>query len=634
MTDKEMTEETAAPTNKARIAELEKELVRHRKLYAMGKQEITDPAFDVLEDELRQLDPRNPVLHRLTAPIDKGDHKLPVPLPSLNKMRPDRNADWPDKHPGPYVVSDKLDGLAGEIVYVPGKPTKMYTSSDDGLTGKDISHLLPVMNVPQTLPKAMIVRVELIMNRADFATHWAEEYKNTRNLSVGIKNKTSGIHKAAKHFKAVALGVLSPRGQPSAQLTQLKTMGFDVVAYKVYETISIAQLSALFAKRKVNSPYDVDGLSVEQDIKTSAPTDNPKHHVAFKDMVSIDSANVKVKEVTWQESRYGKFTPLAWFDPVRLSGVDVKKATAHNAKFIHDNMIDVGAIIKVTRSGDVIPYIMEVVKPAKTWGAPDGKEGEDWEWNESGVDIVAITDEDGASDTAVIRQITHFFVTMEVDGFGGGTAANLHKAGLDDIASIIEAKPASYAGILGPNNAQKLGASIKERLTHVYPATLAVAWGGFGRGIGSTILWKAWNYFGNKAMEVMAKRNQKAVIENSMIAEAKLGPVAAKAIGENLKPFYAFAKTLPCKLIEYEPEEVHQVSSKLKGQGIGFTGIRDKNLEADIIKNGGTVTNGVTKETTVLILADPDSTSTKAKAARAKGLDLYTPMGFRKKYKL
>jgi len=49
----------------------------------------------------------------------------------------------------------------------------------------------------------------------------------------------------------------------------------------------------------------------------------------------------------------------------------IEYATAFNAAFVEDNKIGIGALVKLVRSGDVIPHIMEVIEPAQKAKMPD-----------------------------------------------------------------------------------------------------------------------------------------------------------------------------------------------------------------------------------------------------------------------
>ena len=57
----------------------------------------------------------------------------------------------------------------------------------------------------------------------------------------------------------------------------------------------------------------------------------------------------------------GYIKPRLLVEKVRLVGVDITR-TAFNAKYVKDNNLGPGAIIKLVRSGDVIPHILDVLK--------------------------------------------------------------------------------------------------------------------------------------------------------------------------------------------------------------------------------------------------------------------------------
>ena len=619
-------EEIAAP--KRTVKELEKLVLHHRKAYYAGKPEISDREFDLLEQELEELAPNSKVLKSVGSRVQKNEVTLPMPMPSLNKVRPDRGADvWLDNNDGPYTVSDKLDGVSIELVYLPKKQVSAFTRGD-GVRGGDISYLAPHLNIPQRLNSKMVVRGEIIMSKAKFE-RWSSTYKNGRNLAAGLTNRTD-VHAAVPDLDVVVYSVLLPRGVPSVQLANLKALGFTVVPHKVYKTLSVTQLQQLFEKRRQSSKYEIDGLVIEQDISTPVPHDNPEHAVAFKDLLQVDSAEVTVNSVVWQESRYGKLTPVITFDPVRLEGVDVQRVTAHNAKEIFSGRRGVGAVIKVRRSGGVIPYLEAVIKPAKKIAAPDGKEGEAWGWNESKVDIFRVAQGTGSSD-AQLRALTHFFSTLDVDGLRGGTLAKLVAAGYDSIDSILRLKPKDIVEVVGPTNAQKLGAEIRAKTATLYPADLAYAWGGFGRGVGSKKLWALWSTLGIAGMKKLAKRSQAAAIQE---LSPLVGPVAAKAVAPKLQEFLEFAASLPVKLVDYEEDDTPALSDKLEGVVVVMTGFRNDELTGIIRENSGKVVDSMTKDVTHVLAKDPSSGSGKIAAAQKKGLPVMTVDQFRKKFKV
>ena len=111
---------------------------------------------------------------------------------------------------------------------------------------------------------------------------------------------------------------------------------------------------------------------------------NPDHAFAFKMFLGDQIAEVKVLDVIYTASKDGYLKPVVRVEPVNIRGVTIEFVTAHNAKFIQDNNIGVGAIIQLIRSGDVIPKIQAVIQQADEPMMPSGE----WKWNETKVDAL------------------------------------------------------------------------------------------------------------------------------------------------------------------------------------------------------------------------------------------------------
>src|SRR6185437_7963514 len=74
--------------NRDRVTELTALLRMHKDAYYNGQPTISDAAYDLLEDELRTLDPDNDLLKHVGAPVPinewpKARHA--IPMGSLNK---------------------------------------------------------------------------------------------------------------------------------------------------------------------------------------------------------------------------------------------------------------------------------------------------------------------------------------------------------------------------------------------------------------------------------------------------------------------------------------------------------------------------------------------------------------------
>jgi NAD-dependent DNA ligase len=212
---------------------------------------------------------------------------------------------------------------------------------------------------------------------------------------------------------------------------------------------------------------------------------NPDYAVAFKMPTEGNEVRAKVIAVEWAASKHGYLKPRCKIEPVRLAGVTVTYATCHNAAFVRDNGVGPGAEIILVRSGDVIPYITKVVKKVKP-SLPSVKEFGDWGWNATDVDIVLVNAQD--NDNVKIKQINHFFRTLEVENFSEGLVARFYEHGYDTIEKILEMRKKDMLSIDGiqARMADKIFNNIHEVIDNeVYLPSLMDASGLFGRNFGT-----------------------------------------------------------------------------------------------------------------------------------------------------
>lgn len=619
--------------------------------HTSGKSQLTDKQYDFLLEELRSRKPSHPLLQQIGAPVQvktRAKVKLPYPLFSLDKVKPGEASytKWQVSHEGPYVISDKEDGLSLEVIYEKGIPTAAYTRGD-GLVGQDVTHLISKLSIPMSIPvkTTFAVRMEVIMSEevfnAKFSKHTEVQgkYDNPRNLVAGIVNTIKKNHEALDHVHHIAYEILTPRMKPSEALALLKSYKFNVVPHVIKETITEAFLTKYLAQRKLKSNVAIDGLVVEQDKKTKrSSTSNPDYAVAFKVTTEDDTVIATVKEVVWTASKYGVLKPVVHLEPIRVGGVTVKKASGFNAFFIENGCkkgdvtskkkpIGPGALVKLTRSGDVIPYIMEVVKAAKLPDMPDL----DYDYTDTGVDIRLV---DSESDyTVQDKRITSFFTTLGIDFIKEKTVARLAEAGLDSVISILKATPEDFLEVEGfkETTANKLYKAIKDKTSSPIPlATLMKASGIFDSGMGERRLLAILNERPD-ILQIFSKEGPDICLE-LVKSISGFQTKTAKVFVDGLPKFIKWLKASGLKTIA--KEEVVTTSNKLKNLHVAFTGFRNKDLEEQIKFNSGVVDSGVTKLTNVLLVASKNSTSSKVAKAQQQGVSILTVDEFLKKFKL
>lgn len=70
----------------------------------------------------------------------------------------------------------------------------------------------------------------------------------------------------------------------------------------------------------------------------------------------------QILSVDFQVGRTGIITPVANLEPVQLSGAKIARVSLHNFDFIQTKQIKKGDFVRIQRSGEVIPYIVSVIK--------------------------------------------------------------------------------------------------------------------------------------------------------------------------------------------------------------------------------------------------------------------------------
>ena len=185
----------------ARIPELEKLILRYQKSYYNGEGEISDAEFDRLWDELKVLDPANPILHRVgqdSGNFQKAPHVMP--MGSQEKAAdPEQFLEWVKKHEySEYLVEYKLDGASLELQYNGGTLLRAVTRGD-GTTGDVITEnavkmkgvLKQLSGVPSAAAFTGGIRGEVIMTHTVHKSLYSDK-ANCRNAANGLMKRKDG----------------------------------------------------------------------------------------------------------------------------------------------------------------------------------------------------------------------------------------------------------------------------------------------------------------------------------------------------------------------------------------------------------------------------------------------------------
>jgi NAD-dependent DNA ligase len=211
---------------------------------------------------------------------------------------------------------------------------------------------------------------------------------------AGLVNRKDGSVERLRriHFVPFSIDICARKSGSWNEMTKEKMFGFLDSLHKTHSDIPCVyrnlirvsdctkeKLSGVLSERRSTAPYEIDGIVVWDNSGKHAPntSGNPEHAFAFKMVLDDQTAETLVTGIEWNVSRTGVWKPVVLIDPVVIGGTTIGRTTGHNARWLVDRGIGVGARILLIRSGDVIPKIQRVISgvskehitmpPSGTW---------------------------------------------------------------------------------------------------------------------------------------------------------------------------------------------------------------------------------------------------------------------------
>lgn len=541
---------------------------------------------------------------------------LPYPMPSLDKYKTQDKIDkFASKYPGDYLVEDKIDGLS--VMYVPpvnGQPAKLYTRGG-GVAGEDRSFLLPYLTLPNLEQYPVVVRGEIVIPRQAFE-QYGEMYARALNMTSGIvmskkENFDPDLARLLK-FYAYRTYNVSKELTPIEERMLLSQLGFSLPCCTVVSNLDQKQLIDYYLKRNQQAEYDMDGLVIYANLPLTKTTDNPKTAFALKP--PTETAVVTVTEVNWKPSRNRRINPTVSYTTTWLSGGNLTNATIHNARFVFDNGIGPGAVIRIVRSGTTIPAVLEVISPSPE---PVQYPPYKCKWDDNEVFLIALED----TPEVVTDRIVHFLSTLGIKTFGEGRIAKLVEAGVRNLDDFLSLTPQQVSNLEGFKNLpETFFADLWQTLSSVKLSVLANA-SGFFPAIGP----KRWADIIETFPNLLQWNpyNRQDIIDK--ISQVRGISSLATVVADNLPAFFEWLSRWPAiKIVS----EAKKVSGILSGRVFVFTGVRDGEMIDKLRSLGAEVREGVSRTTTDLIYAKP-GTGSYNKAVQY-GMNLHSYSNFKK----
>lgn len=647
---------------KKRIDELVEQLNYHSRLYYVeNRNEISDYDYDMLQNELKELEKNYPQFLRPDSPtqrvggeavsqFEKVEHIVQMgsiqDVFSFEEVR--RFVDTVrETIPAPaFVVEPKIDGLSVSLEYHDGEFV-IGSTRGDGFVGENVTqNLKTVRSIPLSLPEdlpLLEVRGEVYMPRGVFEDlvkkqeeNDEQPFKNPRNAAAGSLRQKDPKIAASRKLDIFVFNVQRIEGREltahKQSLDYLKSLGFKTIPdYKRVSTADeiIARIEEI-GEARYTLPFDIDGVVIKVDDFAQRETlgytaKTPKWSVAYK--FPPEEKNTKLLDIELNVGRTGAVTPVAVFEPIMLAGTEVARATLHNRDFIAEKNVNIGDLITVRKAGDIIPEVLCVAEKRSegcfefpdtcpVCGAPLVKSEDEAAVRCSDIDCPA----------QIFRRIVHFASkgAMDIDGLGPAIVRALLDNGL--ITSVADLYTIKKADLLELDNFKEksadnlINAIEKSRSQPLDRLVFALGIPNIGQASAKLLCDK----FGDLDNICSASEEEIADIEG-------FGDIMASAVTKELAEPHM--RELIAKLAECGVNTKYQkvqVDSRFEGKTFVLTGtlptLKRAEAKALIEKYGGKASGSVSKKT-AYVLAGEEAGS-KLDKARSLGIEIITEEQF------
>ena len=643
---------------KEKYLELVKTILHHNDLYYNhDNPEITDYEYDQLMIHLKAMEKEHPDWITKDSPTQHvgGTAKRTagvlvhhnVPMLSLQDVfskeevvdfveQMKEQLDDPE-----FVVEYKIDGLSMTLRYTNGKLVLAETRGDGIEFGVDVTvNAKVISDVKQHLsdaPEYLEIRGEVYMKNEDFdRVNERQEllgkkiFANPRNCAAGtLRQIDSSITKERK-LSMFIFNLQQSTGRTFQTHTEcyeyLKAQGIPIIEdYKVCKTADeVWDAITAIGENRGNLGYDIDGAVIKinrySDRELLGNTSKvPKWAIAYK--YPPEEKETKLLDIELSVGRTGRITPTAVFEPVRLCGTSVSRATLHNQDFIDDLDVGIGDTIVVYKSGEIIPKVKEVRKEKR----PEG-------WKHFAIpDVCPVcgAKAEREKDTADIkctspncpaqleRHIINFVGrdAMDIKGFGTVYIEELvHLGYIKDIADIFELKDHREElieqGIIGKEkNTDKLLDTIeKAKENDAYMLLTGFGIPNVGKAAAKTIMKRF------SSILDLEDADRDALMEVDDVGEVSADCIFRFFHDEKNKDMIARLKSLG---VNMEAEETETIFSPISGKTVVITGtlptLGRKEAAELVEKYGGKVSGSVSKKTD-FVLAGENAGSKLTKA--------------------
>ena len=629
--------------------------------YNLNNPTMTDQEYDALRTDYIEKYGSDDLNYVPGNSITSRKFKHPIEVTSLAKVDEDEVAKLKSeiKRLGSVVIEPKYDGLT-VVAYPKEDGSYFFVTRGSGNEG-DILKYFNDENLAGSNTKYAI-RGEAFMTQENFEKMNADLIKNGEEPKANPRN--------------AAAGILNPaRKEVSPYLNFISYICYDVIGLDVSESEKLNYITAntpfeptsfyvfnsdddldtivkYISNRRneivENNTYPIDGMVVKSNedgsLKKFGSTDHhPKNAFAVK---SCQSAVYSIlKNVSWQLGKTGALTPIAEFDPIHILGSTVSKASLSNPDEIKRLGLKIGDKIGVIKAREIIPKIVinngggnkDIVIPDKcpSCGQSLIKNGPILQCQNE------LCNEKIAQKIAFMGSKK----VLNIDGLSIQTARKIVNYFYDNYTDLLESEGQNIIFYLKKEDILKLDGFSDKSANNLYKSiqdvTLpnkvsiprfikACCVDSIGEDIGKIL---AREYGSLQSMydtlsPTMRSKDEYTFIHDKLNSLDGIGKETAKIVLS--EDFWTSINNLWSYIepADYELPNTESSNSNISGKVFVLTGKMPKKrneYEAMITSKGGIVAGSVSKNTDYLVIADVNSTSSKAEKARKLGTKLISP---------
>jgi len=595
-----------------RIKEIKDILNRANEAYRLGDEIMPDETYEEYLDELREISPNDEYFGEIGIELidEERKEKLPVQLWSMNKMKTMLEVFKWSKNKGIpldtlLTITPKYDGISLCVIE---RSIQSWTRGNGTVGQRSHDHFRHV-NTNQ-LSGDIITWGEAIMPREVFDKNHSYA-KNPRNLVAGKFNDKTPNPEVLKDCEYVRYGMETDEFDFETKSEVLDYLNETQKTIVPYENIEIKDLTEEYLKElfiKWSSQYEIDGVILEvNDLKLQKElgrerNNNPVFARAFKgDFEEVKES--KVVSITIQVSKRGYLKPVVNIEPIELDGVTVTNPTGYNFRFIKEMGIGIGSIVKVKRSGMVIPKIIKTVKRVE-FEMPDI--GVPIKWNDTGVELVATE----MTPIQKRKQIESFFNILQVDNVGEGVIKQIFESGFDTLPKILSMSQKDFQTIdrFGVKKSEKTFNSIQSKLQNI---TLSKLQHGSG----------CFENLGSKKLLLLEDMDMNSSVQDIIKIDG-FSDISAESYLNGLESYKDFYEEIKDYISVIKTPKKEVVDSKLEGMSFVFSGFRDNEMKERVSELGGEMKSGISKKVTHLVVRDKNSGTSKVEKAKDLGIEI------------